>query len=93
LGSREPTTAIVGRDPRHETRLWSIGVATLDHRERSIGDRGGACGVVGTEVAVAVRYKASAPRIGPLLGDHRLRKGAGAFIIRSCCSAKPVSSL
>jgi hypothetical protein len=44
---------MVGRDPRHETRLWSIGVVTLDPRERSIGERLGACGVVGT----AVRYE------------------------------------
>jgi hypothetical protein len=29
----------------------------------------------------------------PLLGDHRLREGPRAFIIRSCCSAKLVSSL
>jgi hypothetical protein len=69
--------------------LWSS--------ERSIGDRLGACGVVGTEVAVAVRYKAWTSGIVPLLGDHRLREGPGAFIIRSCCSgvgsAKPVSWL
>jgi hypothetical protein len=31
----------------------SIGVVTLDPHERSIGDRLGADGVVGTEVAVA----------------------------------------
>jgi hypothetical protein len=88
---------MVGRDPRHETRLWSIGVVTLDPPERSIGARLGAGGVVGTEVAVAGRYKASAARIVPLLGDHRVGNGPRAFIIRSCCSgvssAKPVSWL
>ena len=44
----------------------SIGVVTLDPPERSIGDRQGAGGVVGPEVAVAGRYKVSAPRILPL---------------------------
>jgi hypothetical protein len=39
LGSRELTTAMVGGDPGHETRLGSIGVVTLDPHERSIGDR------------------------------------------------------
>jgi hypothetical protein len=43
---------MVGRDPGHETRQWSIGVVTLDPPERSIGDRLGAGGVVGTEVDV-----------------------------------------
>jgi hypothetical protein len=66
MGSRETTTAIGGRDPGHETRLGSIGVVTLDPHERSIGDRLGVGGVVGTEVAVAGRYKVSAPRIVPL---------------------------
>ena len=94
-GSREATTAMVGRDPRHEPRLGSIGVATLDltndpsvvqwssARRRRRGARGGR----------RCALRASAPRILPLLGDYRLRKGPRAFIIRSCCPAKPVSSL
>jgi hypothetical protein len=57
---------MVGRDPRRETRLGSIGVVTLDPPERSIGSRLGAGGVVGTKVDVAVRYEAWASRIVPL---------------------------
>jgi hypothetical protein len=39
---------MVGGDLRDEPRLGSIGVVTLDPRERFIGDRLGAGGVVGT---------------------------------------------
>jgi hypothetical protein len=51
----------------------SIDVVTLDPHERSIGRRLLACGVVRTEVAAAVRYKASAEDLAAL-GDHRLGK-------------------
>jgi hypothetical protein len=78
--------------PAGRTQAGSSGVVTLDPHERSIGDRLGTCGVMGTEWPSLCPTRRGLEDLAAS-GDHRLGEGPRALSIRSCCSAKPVSSL